>query len=178
VSGNKSGFSLIEIIVAIAIIGVMAAIVIPRLNIRTGRELDLLVDRLANLTAQGYERAILNGTIHRVYFSFKEPAQVELQEAQPLKKGESELQFKKVPADYNKVSFLFDERFIIKNFFIKGHDEAARGVLKDAFFYILPDGTSQEIIINILDSVTSDEAGLVLNPFLVKFTVYDTFQKP
>ena len=175
----KTGFSLIEIIVAIAIIGVMAAIIVPRLRVRGGKEIDVMVDSIAALTSSGYERALMTGKVHRVFFMMKEPAHVELQIAQDTKASDTELKFTKAPADYNTVSFAWDlERFDIKNFYIKGSDEAARGNLKDAWFYILPDGLSQEIVINIHDRQTGDERGLILNPFHVKFAVYDTFQKP
>lgn len=182
--GNKQhGFSLIEIIIAIAIVGVMAMIVVPRLRFRGGNELDKLTDQIAALTTLGYERAVMTGKVHRVFFAFKEHPYVELQVAVaaktlPDKAPDTELKFEKAAADYNKVSFAWDERFVVKNFYIKGFDEAARGNLTTAFFYIMPDGVSQEIVINILDTATQDEAGLVLNPFHVKFTVYDTFQKP
>lgn len=174
----KSGFSLIEIIVAITIIGVMAAIVVPRLRFRGGNEIDTLVDKLAALTSSGYERALMTGKVHRIFFMMKEPAHVELQIAQDKKANDIELKFVRAPEEYNTVTFTWDERFVIKNFYIKGFDEAAKGNLKDAWFYILPDGLSQEIVINIRDEQTGDERGLSLNPFHVKFSVYDTFQKP
>lgn len=178
--GNKVklGFSLLEIIIAIAIIGVMAMIVVPRLRFRGGNALDALVDKIATLTNSGYERAIMTGKLHRVFFSFKEHPYVELQIARDKKASDTEQKFEKAATEYATVSFDWDERFVVKNFYIKGFDEAAKGNLNDAWFYILPEGMSQEIVINIVDETTGDERGLVLNPFHVKFTMYDTFQKP
>lgn len=177
-SGAKPGFSLIEIIVAITIIAIMAAILIPRLRMRGTRDLDALVDHIAALTSLGYERAIMTGKIHRIMFHMKEPAQIELQVMRDEKLGESEHKFVRAEADYDAVSFDWSDQLSVKNFYIKGFDEAAKGNLKDAWFYLLPNGMSQEIIINIVDEKTNDERGLVLNPFHGTFTSYDTFQKP
>jgi prepilin-type N-terminal cleavage/methylation domain-containing protein len=173
---TNTGFSFIEIIVAIAIVGVMAAIVIPRLRVRGTSEIDALVNKIAELTQQGYERALVTGKVHRVFFTITtgQPSKAALQVAEDTKPGD-ELKFVPVPAEYNPTSFEWDERLRIVNFYIRGTDEGSG--LKTAWFYILPDGLSQEIVMNIGDEQTPDERGLVLNPFHVKFSVYDSFQK-
>src|SRR2546430_125877 len=74
----QHGFSLIEIMVALLIVAIMGAIFIPRFAARGARPLDLVTERIITLTQAGYDRAIMTGKLHRVLFSLKEPAFIEL----------------------------------------------------------------------------------------------------
>ena len=54
--------------------------------------------------------------------------------------------------------------------------------MHDVWFYIMPDGTSQSIIINIeeqeLNDVSNNLFALSINPFYSQVTEYETFQTP
>jgi len=177
---SKPGFSFIEIIVAMMIMGIMAALVMPQLLVRGERAVDTFVADIAKITQLGIERAVLTGKVHRIFFDFKadEKPTMSLQVLAEKQDAGGERKFEPVGADYIKTSYPLHNQIAIKNFYLLGVDKAAEGALKTSWYYLLPEGVSQEIIINISDELTGDTAGLVLNPFSVRFTVYDTFQKP
>lgn len=178
-SKSHTGFSLIEILVALAIMSIMALVLVPRLKVRGHQPIDQLVEHIVSLSRMGYERAILTGKTHRVYFFFRDPARISLEVIKDDKSTTGEWQFASAAAAYAPVTYPWDlERFTVLNFYIKNIDEARNKGLKDAWFFVLPQGVSQEVIINIRDEVTSEVRGLVLNPFTVQFTVYDAARKP
>lgn len=177
----KRGFSFIEIVVAIMIMGIMAAFVIPKLRFRGARAVDSFTNDLVKLTTVATERAIMTGTVHRVFFAMNHEGAPRIEVQAMKKKSDKEQKqdsFEPLASEYSTTAFTLNPQLTIKNFYIKGIDEAAQGSLKDAWFYLLPDGVAQDIIINVLDEVTGDRVGLVLNPFSAKFAIYDTFQKP
>ena len=47
-----------------------------------------------------------------------------------------------------------------------------------AWFYIMPDGSSQDIIINFTYGDDNKERGIKINPFYVRVNLYDAFQYP
>jgi prepilin-type N-terminal cleavage/methylation domain-containing protein len=177
-STTRSGFTLIELIVAIAIIGVMATIFVPRLRSRPAQPLDQLVQKIQELTKLGYERAITTGKVHRIMFRFKEEPSVQLEMGGDQRTSLGEMKFFPIGAIGSLPTRVpWEERFVVKNFYIKGFDEAAKN-LKDAFLYLLPEGLSQESVINIRDEQAGATRGMVLNPFTVQWAIYDTLQKP
>lgn len=178
----KAGFSFIELIVAIMILGIMATLVVSRVMFRGPREIDAVAANITRLTQMGYERAVLTGKLHRVFFDFAQDAPEFRLEvlADGAQKDAPELKdqkFTPVSVEYNKTRYAWPEQVTIKNFYIKTIDEAARG-LKTAWFYIMPEGITQEIVINMADELLQDTRGMILNPFTVRFTIYDSFQKP
>lgn len=176
-SGSSKGFTLLEIIVALTIIAIITAIALPRIRYRGTQPLDELAESLNRLTRLAYGRAIMTGTLHRIVFKMSEPREVRL-EVQDGAKRTGEPTFTRVMGAMIPSSFLWDKRFEVRNFYIRTVDEARTGTLKDAWFYIVPEGLAQDIIINVEDQETQARRGFVLNPFTVKFALYDTFQKP
>jgi len=157
--------------------GIMAAVVIPRLFTRKDRPIEMLVEQIAQLTTMGYERAIITGKRHRLFFEIADTSSVSLQ-VEHVNPASKEQKFLAVNDSYMQDSYRWDNRCFIPNFYIKAIDEAGHKSLKTAWFFIQPQGTAQEVIINIKDEETGDERGMVLNPFTVHFTVYETFQSP
>ena len=162
------------------ILGIMATLVVSRIAFRGPRDIDLVVNNISRVTQAGYERAVLTGVLHRVFFDFSTEApefRLEMLKDADKNKELKDQTFEPVQIAYNTTRVAWPENIVIKNFYIKTIDEAARG-LKTAWFFIMPEGFSQEIVINMVDEKNRDERGLVLNPFTVRFVSYDSFQKP
>jgi prepilin-type N-terminal cleavage/methylation domain-containing protein len=187
VSGiNKPGFTLIEIMVAVAIIALIAAVVAPRFDRgQPLRRRQAFVAELNTLMGLGWQQALMKNSIHRVTLDFDKKL-FSLQEDEHAGLGGAK-EFKEVKTAYVTSTVDVPEAYEIKQFFIEGHDEmqrfAGRG-LKSAHFFIVPEGLAQSVVINVLDKNDFDEQGkalrfgIVLNPFSGQWTYYDSFQKP
>ena len=179
---NLSGFALIELLIAIAIIGVMTAAVVPFMQrMQTGHERKRFIARVNSLTQTAWQQAIITGVVHRILFKpIERTAVVERDVTKsPLSK---ELDFE--PIAVESASMSWPASIEIRQFIIAGVDEMKRadGRTKKVWFYVIPDGITQAVTINGVDKDEQVENkprqfGLVLNPFLAQFKVYDAFQK-
>lgn len=190
VLANVSGFTLIEILVAIVLIGIMATFIAPNLSKRVAHyERGQFIARLNALTGLAWRNALATHKIHRVVIdSTKKTMRVEMQ--RPESEGSKEGNFMPLKNMYIKSMSTFGDNIEIRNFYIEGDDQIAkhRGGGKksshESWFFVMPDGLAQAVILNIQDTKDRDvsgrphEVGLVLNPFTAQFKEYDAFQKP
>ena len=175
-SGISKGFSLIQLVIVIAIMGILATVTLPRLKKRGASPRDEFATSLNALTQMAYSNALATGKIHRVLFNFKNnTVSVEMAEDKPDTTGQ--LKFAPVKSDYFKSSINWPINFEMRNFFIKGKDELLGGNTPKVWFFITPEGLAQEIVINTSDTSNEDEFALVLNPFTAQFKVYNAFQQ-
>jgi prepilin-type N-terminal cleavage/methylation domain-containing protein len=173
------GFSLLEIVVAILLIGIMAALVVPRLSRRGTKPEDEFTNGLSVLTQVASTNALLTGKLHRLLFDFKR-ALVELQQERE-EKGAQEKKFEPVKVDYLKTTIPWPDALELGNFYIGGKDEVGRGMgvsTPQVWFFVSPDGLAQDVVINLQNRETHAQRGLVINPFTAQFTVHHEFQKP
>lgn len=161
----KKGFTLIEIIVALLILGIMLTVGLPRLNRAGATIIDDFLVKLNTLVQEGAQRATTESVVYKITFNFKaKPAVVELSAAN-----------KQVTA------IIIPEVISVDELYINRKLERGR---EEAWFFITPDGISQEVIINIIDTqrqeteLTNSSFSFVLNPFTVQFKLYDFFQRP
>lgn len=183
---NRSGFSLLEIMVAILIIGLMAAIVSPNLGRKKPTyERQRFLGNLNALVRLAAQQASATGKLHRLYFDFeRNKVTVEMKAEEKNDKGEQV--FKPMKAPYLHSSLTWPKYYWPQNFFIEGVDElsseGSMSTKKKVWFFIMPDGLAQDVIINIIDRNPayrgkSKQIGLVMNPFSAQFKIYDNFQK-
>lgn len=170
------GFTLLEIVVAIAIIALMATLVIPRFG-RKKTERDIFIHDFNALLVHSYNNALMTGKIQKVVWDVDKKS-ISVETATDERDSSGALKFKPLQAGYVKKALKIPDEFSLKNFFIKGKDELLEGPTKKLWFYIMPSGIAQEIIINIFDTKTEQEIGMILNPFTVQVKVYDQYQKP
>lgn len=182
---TKSGFTLIELMVVIAIIALMAAAVVPRLGVRPLQRRMQFATDLSALIGLGWQQALMTNTFHRITFDF-EKRQFTLQADESAGQDQKEV-FKEVKNPYFISTQSIDDAFTIKQFFIEGYDEVQRFVgkkLQKVYFFIVPEGLVQPVIINLVDNNDLDEKGrgrqfgVVVNPFSGECVYHDSFQKP
>ena len=181
VRSKKSGFSFLEIVVAILIIGIMGGVIVPRLRRQSpSRDRAKFVSDLNNLTQAAWQQAITTSTLHRVFFDFKSRKAWAEKVIKKAKDGE-EIS----PQKIEKTIIEWNEGFSFVHFYINGKDDfsgfyGAGGGATEAHFFIESDGTSQAIVMDIADEREVDEFqfNLVLNPFMAKFKQYDGFYEP
>lgn len=183
---SKHGFTLLEILITIAIIGLMAAVVAPNLGKKkAGQERKEFLARLSSLTQLAWQNALIQNKLHKVDFDFKKKI-VSLEQATAQKDSKGQPKFEPVKVAHLQTSIPWPDYLQVKNFYIEGFDEASRSAsrgMEGAYFYVVPDGMTQRVTINVTDSNDRDSAGrpkkigLVLNPFNAQFIAHDEFKK-
>lgn len=180
---TKPGFTFIEIIIVLVIIGILSSIVIPNLQQRrSGYERRQFISNVAALVRRAWQEAIETQRLHRLTF-YIDKRTVQISAA--AKAGKEE-KFENLSSSFIPASYTWGSTLTIKDFFIDGTDAINQPGLRiqEIWFFVFPDGTVQDVIINLFDTSdrTESEAGsrfsLILNPFTTQFSVYETFQHP
>lgn len=184
--GNaKRGFTLIEVVVALAIIALVATAIAPTFIRRTRLDRVEFVKKLAALSQLGWQQALVTRKLHRLYFDFKKRT-VTLEVATDQKEADGEPVCEPLKRFYITTTIAIPSQLEIMQFINEGFDDMSGFTGKATaatWFYIMPDGITQHVTINMLDkqdlleNKEPRQVGLVLNPFSARFDVYDTFQK-
>jgi prepilin-type N-terminal cleavage/methylation domain-containing protein len=150
----KSGFTLIELVLVIALIAVVTGLMLPRLRRRESSVGQDFIVRLNAFVQEGAQTAQQTASAQTITFNFgsnvleRSPEQARI----PLP---SELEFTDI--------------------IVNGESQLSSGKVTKTFFYILPDGTTQEVRILFRDQEQdtripgSGQYELVLNPFTAQF---------
>lgn len=183
---NNPGFSLIELVFVMAILGLLASVAIPNLfKRRPLYEQKAFVTSLNALMAEAWQRGLVTQKIQKVVFDIPE-RKVFLEQETNETDGQGGRVFAPVVVEYAPKAPSWPPSFEIQQFFVQGADELSSSTrtTNSVWFFILPGGLAQEIIVNMVDTkhqTDHDEGrkiGLVLNPFTAQFKTYDEFQSP
>ena len=183
---NRSGFTLIEILVAIALVAVMATLVIPNiLRLMPRHDRDQFIATMQTMVQNAWQSALASGKIHRISVDIDKRTMT-VSQATGAKDAKGELEFAPAKIYYAPRSMQWPAHIQIKQFIIEGFDEMGRygGGRKttETWFFIMPDGLAQSVVINAIDikdvrNGKPRQFSLVLSPFTGAFKKYDTFQK-
>lgn len=183
---NRPGFSIIELVFVIAIIGLITAVAIPNLfKRRPLYEQKAFVTALNAFMAEAWQRGLTTQKIQKIVFDMQERKVRLEQETNKLDSNGAKI-FTPVVVQYAPVAPSWPQTFEIQQFFVQGADELSSQArtTNAVWFFVLPGGLAQEVIINMVDIKTQNDRdegkkfGLVLNPFTVQFKTYDEFQSP
>lgn len=183
---NRVGFTLIELVVVIAVIAVLSAIVMPNFGLLfPGYERRQFIARFNELVQLGWRRAITTRKIHRIDVDIANRSVFLRQEAEEKAGTKNDEAYVPIRGAAIRTTISIPQNLEIKQFFIENFDEMSRFTSKKTarvYFFIVPDGLTQQVTINMVD--TNDrvdrkpkQIGLVLNPFFAQFIAYDAFQK-
>jgi prepilin-type N-terminal cleavage/methylation domain-containing protein len=185
--GNKHGFTLIELMLAMMIMGIMAGIMIPMIQQMRPQGVQREFARKFNeLCLFAWQNALSMQKTHRIFFDFKKRLIAVQIESQPSTSLTKEADFKDVDIKYVNTHYTWPDQLSFKHMYINGQEKLQQAGVKvtTAWFYIIPDGLTQEVIINTVDNKLLDaqgapvKMGLVVNPFTAQVKRYDAFQKP
>ncbi|MBP6870277.1 type II secretion system protein [Candidatus Babeliales bacterium] len=182
---EQRGFSLLEMTIVLALIGLLGAFVVPNLfkNNRGTQRKEFLAS-FETLLKDTVLRSVVENKMHQFYIDIEhEIMQIREYDPKSIETNQHK-KFKKVEDVEFRTEAQFLKRYSIHNFFINGIDEVTAGnAMLDVFFYVMPDGTSQAVVINFVDQdsdgVEKDvRVSVVINPFYARMSVYETFQTP
>ncbi len=185
---SKPGFSLLELMIALMIIGIVGMVVAPNFSNRVPRyQRTEFVDKLNAIVHQAVVSALETGHVHKVIFNLDKRT-ISVHEKTEQVDGDGKDLFNPIVLHAVGKGYAWPEHFSFKQFFVQGVDEIAQhmagNILEDIWFFIVPEGMAQEVIINIVDthdtgrSLDGHELSLVLNPLRVHFEEHEQFRSP
>ena len=156
-------FSLVELIIVVAIIGLMAAIILPNLQIFKKRQADKeFIASLNYISKLASDNASNTGKLHRVVFDL-DNAQLFVEH----QKGDNFVRFENTNLT-NTGTF---EAVEIVNIFINGIDEmelkSGESKKNTVWYFVVPNGLTQEVVINY--DVGQAQKNLIIDPFSALF---------
>lgn len=177
VFGMSKGFTFVELVIGLMIIAIVASIATPwRYFQRVVPTNEQFLQTMNNALSLAYTDALQTGRVHRLLFLIKE-SRIVVETETDEKTGVGEKKYMPVVLAYASSSFDIPRDILFRNFYINGKDEIAGGSTKTVWFFITPEGRSQEVTMNVIDDETGNQYGYVLNPFTVQLTAYDEFQR-
>jgi prepilin-type N-terminal cleavage/methylation domain-containing protein len=69
--GRQSGFTLLEIILVMAIMGSIASVILPNIGLTVGSRMSMSIREIAGTLRSTYDNSVLSGRVNRVVFSLK-----------------------------------------------------------------------------------------------------------
>jgi prepilin-type N-terminal cleavage/methylation domain-containing protein len=180
---SKNGFTLIEILIAIVIVGIIMAIAVPNLRRLTpSRPRKEFIGNLNAVNQFALNNALVTRKVHQVHFDFGKKKVTVKAATGALKENEAE--FVPIKGTHLNSNVTIPKTITFQNFIIEGSDQLAISSSRsEAWYFIVPDGMAQAVTINFTDSKDTlpsgkpRPVGLVLNPFSARYKVYDSFQK-
>lgn len=165
--GRSSGLTLIEIMVAMLIIGLMATIAVPRLFRQQQSTLDTFVIELQAIVQSGIYEAQHTGLLHRVFVDIKN-GHIQLESAKnaDVHFQDTSASFTPTGVTYAKTGISVPEDIAFQTFIINGKNELASGfTTKTIWFFIDPQGLVQQVHMQLKDTQTNHTITLATNPF-------------
>lgn len=178
----KAAFTFIEIMVVMALIGVMAAFVLPRFTHRTpATEWPIIIDELNNLVTFARHEAMTNHKNYRLAFAKNKQVSVTVEEEVSDQEHPSKKIFVATTSYYlNPPQYTFDDTVALKAFFNKKTKILTDDEKGAAFCYIIPNGLVQPVSLHLFHKNKPDEQGITitLEPFSGTFSMAEGFIKP
>ncbi len=168
----SKGFSLLEVVVVIALMAMIATIVVPRLTRRRVALKQQFTEQLNGLTRTAQLSAMMTGTLHRIFFDIKN-GRIIIQQEAAQRDSQGHKQFVPLKIPYVTTSLPISKELDIDQFLVKGKKmmQSGEGIqFTGAWFYIVPEGMTQEVTLEVKERDTSKKFSLTVNPFTALFS--------
>lgn len=150
---NRSGFTLLEVLVTVGLVALIMTLAVGRLNRATDRDLRMAARKLGSTVHLLYNKAVMEGAQIRLVISLEDRAYwaERADEGRPLLKGDE-----KEEGDFSKegLSLLRKTELPKKVFFKDVFAEHQSGPISEgkAYVYFFPQGYAERAVINLRDA--------------------------
>ena len=125
--GNKPGFSFIEIIIAIALVGLLLSIAVPNvLGRRDAQERKAFVSAIDTVMSEVWLRGLQTGLIHKVNFDL-EHRKIEVSQQTDKVDADKKTIFEPIILHFAPNTYQWPETFDIQQIYVQKIDEIASG---------------------------------------------------
>ena len=170
---KSDGFTLLEVLVVVIIMAIAAAIVVPRFKRRPLSFEKQMLYQLNNLTRMAHLNALMTGKLHRIRFDFKQN-RILAELASGKKDSQGTVIFEPMRLAYTRAYASLDEALEVDRMIVQGKNLISRGeglLTTGVWFYIVPEGLTQEVTIGMSEKESKKSFSLILNPFTAQFRV-------
>lgn len=179
----QKGFGLFEMIIVLSLLAGLGAMVVPNLfRSQTTAARKEFLSSFRDLLQHAVLHAVYENKTVQVYINVEsEKIQLRQFDEQVVEENKHK-KFSEIKADNFKPYISLPSSLSIKNFVINETDEVrSQARLQEVWFYIMPDGTSQPVIVNMIDRDDREEKDIpfsfVINPFYARMSSYEGFQE-
>jgi prepilin-type N-terminal cleavage/methylation domain-containing protein len=194
---NKSGFTLIELMVVVALIALISVIALPSINSYFQFSLNSATRELASTIREAYDATLMTGKLHRIVYDLKDgqywvevgpnTAVLETKESREREERRLRLHFGKAPE--TKSAFMLDAsvtkkkkslpRGVTFEDVVTEQDDQpqTKETTAHAYTHFFPNGLTEQTIIHLLDN-SKHHTSLCITPLLGRTDVYDNYKKP
>lgn len=165
---ERAGFSLIEIIIVIAIIAILGAVVAPQLGRRDVNEVRRFVGQLNGLMTFVSANAAATGQVHKVLLDLEHDV-VTVERALGGKAITGEDAYEPLANQYMAARVVIPQALVFRSMVINGADELAGAPTKKVWFFCVPQGLCQSAVLTGRDTERDEDFVLTLNPYTGQF---------
>ena len=181
--GRRSGFTLLEILLVMVVIGVVATMTLPRLfRKKPQAKWETVLDEVNNLVSYARQEAISNQNIYRLHFQTTRAGgyrvQVEVESDDPEKPTQK--LYTPTKSYYFNPQYTFPKSITIQAVY-HGREEQLSQNRQHAYCYVIPDGLVQEILIHLVRKEEDEKESKVsfqMAPFFGKFELHTGLIRP
>ncbi len=178
----RDAFTLLEMMVVITIMGVMAAIIVPRLVLRTPQaEWPMILSDLNDIVFFARQEAIANQKVYRLTFktNANQPDTITVEEEKDDPEKPGRKMYQQVSSFYFNTRYTFHQSIKIKALY-HGKQEELADNKGEGHCYVIHDGLVQDILLYLVRKDKSAEinTSFTVMPFFGKFQMHEGLVRP
>lgn len=181
IESKKSGFTLIEIVIAFIIMGLILAVALPRFGQQSPRhERKKFITQLNSLAQSALQHTFVTRTMHKVVINLEQRrAWIEFSPSNNVDER-GNMYFERLTRWHAPTEMVIPSYLKMKSFIVGGSEQVQRSINRatiEFYFLIGPDGIAQEVTMTLIDSrrqrdrpdASMPPISLILSPFRVQF---------